>query len=98
MFSKIKNSLFPLIMSGFIIATLFTFRSREVKRQFILDSQPALIVVNKEVEQTQLVEKLKKLTYQEVEVKSVEGVTYVKIKCPPSKASFFKRIIKDLTE
>jgi preprotein translocase subunit SecF len=98
MFHKIKNFLFPLVMSGFIIFTLFTFVSHESKRQFVLDSQPTLIVLKQNVKETELVEKLKKLTYQEVEIESIGGITYVKIKCPPSKTSFFKKIIKDLTE
>jgi len=99
MFIKIKDSLFAFVMSGLIVATLFTFESIDNKRKFIQSSKPTLIVVDKKIQNAKDIEEnLEKLTYQKVEIESFEGVTYVKIKCPPEKASLFKKIIRDLTE
>ncbi len=100
MFLSNKNlNFFPLIMSTLIIATLFTFRSIENKRRFIQNSETTLIVLERDLENTKGVEKnLERLTYQNVEIESFGGVTYVKIKCPPDRTPFFKKLIQDLTE
>ena len=94
MFLSNKNlNFFPLIMSTLIIATLFTFRSIENKRRFIQNSETTLIVLERDLENTKGVEKnLERLTYQNVEIESFGGVTYVKIKCTPDRTHFFNKL------
>jgi hypothetical protein len=78
-----------------ICSTLFVYNSK--KSNFIKNSQDCVIVLNNfdQEKKDSVIEKLRNLTFQNVLIEQKEGVTYVRIKCPPERAVFFRRLLSE---
>lgn len=95
---KILNKYFSILMLAIILTTLFVYDSKQKKIfNFIQQSTDHVVVLEKidEVERDNLIKKLKKLTFQDVDIEEKNNAIYVKIKCPPDKAGFFSKWILD---
>jgi len=83
-------------MSIIICFTFLTYSNRQNNiNSFIENSEDCVVLLKNfdEKEEEPLKNKLKKLTFQDVRIEQKNGVTYVKIKCPPDRVGFFYKWI-----
>ncbi len=92
---KFLNKYFSTIMLLVIFSTLFVYKSKQL--EFIAKSTEHTVTlegVNQEQKESLKV-KLKNMTFQDVEIEEKEGITYIKMKCPPDRFGFFSKWILD---
>jgi len=75
----------------FLTVVIFNIKNSQINN-FISTSTDHVIVLHEDLndaEKQKLIEKLKLLTYQEVEIKEENNEVHLVIKCPPEKLRFF---------
>lgn len=98
---KFLNKYFPAIMVVMICLTILTYGNRQKNiNNFIKNSQECVVVLDgfDENQKDLLRSKLKKLTFQEVKIEETNGMSYLRIKCPPEKFLFFRKWILENKE
>lgn len=96
---KFLNKYFSILMMVIIFTTFFVYKSKQAKIfEFIQRSTEHVVVLDKidDLQKDTLIKKLKKLTFQDVNIEERNNATYVKIKCPPDRANFFSKWILDM--
>ncbi len=95
----LKNKFF-IIMSFFVIFTFILYNYKVFN--FINESEYYVVVLEGEIdekEKEKIVKNLEKMTFQDVELDQLDKKTYIKIRCPMEKQSFFKNwILNSLQE
>lgn len=91
---KIFNRYFYLLMIFFILSTFMVYKYKIYN--FITNSKECVVVLDKNIneeEKRDLINNLKNLTFQDVNIEEKNNIIYVNIKCPPEKFGFFSKWI-----
>lgn len=92
---RFLNRIFPILMILIISSTFFIYKTK--KNAFISNSVDHTIIIDHRVTED-IKSKLEELTFQDVEIQETDGVTYIKVRCPPDRFKFFSKWISDKYE